>query len=401
MTVVSECKKTVVFLRSNYRNVLRHLILILTATAFLFSDFRLGSFTFSDFILMAITGLLAVSGKIRITRQQGFWILVILSFLLLHVILHIQRPEIFSRTVVVTQSVKVLFYLTALLAIYNFIIERSLQASFLKISTILAVLSVLIGVYITIAIYSDGRLPYEFFWNFTRTHPTSFEFQGNPDIIRTRSLFSEPAHLGYYLLVILSANLFNTMKIKTGPLMLGTLIMGILFTLSYSMILALAVVLAYYFISHSLKNGFNWNKYHLIFIALVFLMGVIFWDFISVTLIDRSVRIVSGQDPSTTNRLLESWQYVDSSNILVGNGIGHTPVITNNFAYVLSDFGLIGFIPVMIFTGYLFHVNLPFAMLLVLLNMFRGGYLSAALWIVLLYFFVYSFKEKEMSIDRS
>lgn len=381
----------------NSKSVLEYVILVLTSLAFLLSDFLHGGFSFADFIFAFILGLLIITANIRVRRKQAFWLSIPILISMLNIILLVQNGVSVSSSLLASQFIKILFYLLATTSVYNFIKDRRLEGKFLKISTVVALISILTGLYITFAIYSEGLLPYEFFWEFTRSHPTSYEFQGNPSIIRTRSLFSEPAHFGFFLLVILAANMFNKTGYKLNKPIIVFLILGIVSTLSYSMILGLLIVLFLYAVIYVKNNSIVWRRYYWVYLVASLAILFIFWEFIFLTLIDRTMRIISGQDPSTTNRLFESWQYIGSNNWILGNGIGHTPVITNNFAYVLSDFGIVGFIPLLVFTGILIYINTPFAILFVLLNMFRGGYLSASFWIVLLYFFLYSFKEKEKS----
>lgn len=372
-----------------------YFILVLISISFLLSDFRHGAFTFADYILIGVFLLLVITLRIRLSLNQIGILSGLGVMLLINGLIQMRYSDITTQSVLVTQSVKLLFYAGNMVLIFNFIKEDKLEKTFLNTNNYIALVSIVIGIYITIALYSNGRLPFEFFWEFTRSHPTSYEFQGNPNIIRTRSLFSEPAHFGYYLLVILGANLFNKQSYRPNIAIISVLSLGVLSTLSYSMVVGLILTMIMYLVITFKGRRLEWrNSYYWLF-GFFSVLIVAFWNFISVTIIDRTRRIFSGQDPSTTNRLLESWQYVSSDTILIGNGIGHTPVITNNFAYILSDFGLMGFIPALVGTGFLFYLNIPFAVLVVLLNIFRGGYLSAPFWIVLLIFFLYSFKEND------
>lgn len=373
--------------------------LFLIGLAFLISDFIHYHFSFADFIFIAVLPILFIMGQYRIYAEQVKWLFTPVLVLLINIILSVQHIPGIETTVLVTQSIKGLFYLFALVGLYNYIRRNQEEERFLKVNNVLAIFSVCIGVYITIALYSDGRLPFEGLWHFTRSHPTSYEFQGNSDIIRTRSLFSEPAHFGFYLNSLLACNLFNKQKFEKQWLAILFLVVGVMITLSYSMIGIMFLILLVYLISMVRQGKVVFQKKKLAIIPLVLLVLLMFWDVIDETLIQRTLRIFSGDDSSAFNRMIESWEYVSPSHWWLGNGIGHTPTITNNFAYVLSDFGIIGFIPAVIFTIWLLVLNLPIALVYVMLNISRGGYLSPTFWLLTLFTLLYSAKQRENEHD--
>lgn len=367
-------------------------LLSLVGLAFLLSDFRYNGFTFADFLLMFMMLILFLSGQMRLTCKQGMIIAIIVSILIVNMVSSIKfNPDIIQRNLM-TQSIKLSFYLITMMVLYNYIDRFNLRKSFLTINKVIAYASIVIGIYITLALYTGGELPYEFLWRFTRSHPTSYEFQGNPNIIRTRSLFSEPAHFGFYLNVILASILFNVQHYKKRLVDVVILVAGILTTLSYSMVGIMLILLTYYSLAYVKEKKIRWSIRHTIIVGVIIVGLFIFWDYLYITLIERTLNILGGNDSSVTNRLFNSWQYVADQSLIYGNGISHTPTITNNFAYMLSDFGLIGFIPFILFTIYMLYVNVPFGLTFVMLNFSRGGYLAAPFWIVLLFYFLYSLK---------
>lgn len=391
-------KRWIVFHERNLK-IWAPFFITLSALAFLLSDFLYRYFSFGDFIFIFMIALMFFIGQYRIKPHQVTWIAIPILILLLNMILSMQHVDLVDTSVLVTQSIKAVFYLFVLVGLYNFIKRNKLERKFLSIHTHVAFVAVAIGLYITIALYSNERLPHEFLWTFTRSHPTSYQFQGNPAIIRTRSLFSEPAHFGYYLVTILSAHLFNKQDLERNWLSLSVLILGILLTLSYSMIAILLIMIFIFIVQQIVRGSAEWKKSYFLFIPLLAIVVVLFWEFIDEALIQRTLNILSGEDSSTVNRLFESWSYVDSSRLIIGNGIGHTPAITNNYAYILSDLGLIGLIPALIFTAWLFIKNYPMAIVFVFLNVSRGGYLSPAFWFVCLFVLVFSIDNSEKLVN--
>lgn len=385
---------------SLYKVVLSNVLLSLTAFAFLFSDFRHGAFTFADYILILVMGIVLFSLQLQIKPNQ----IKVLIFVGLILLVNIGYSLYFNDTVsfnnLMTQSIKLLFYATTVIALYNYIDRNNLSHSFLTINKFVAFFSILIGLYITIAIYSDGLLPYEGLWHFTRRHPTSYEFQGNPNIIRTRSFFSEPAHFGYYLNIILASILFNVRNYKKKLSEITILIIGILLTMSFSMVVIMTVIIALFTLLQLKENGFKWKKEYYLVIGFFIFLIIIFWEFLFVTIILRTLNIMSGTDNSATNRMIESWQYVGEQSVIFGNGISHTPTITNNFAYIISDLGLIGFVPFLIAVLYMIYKNFPMGIVFVMLNFSRGGYLAAPFWLVLLFYYLYSIENDRDKIFR-
>lgn len=258
-----------------------------------------------------------------------------------------------------------------------------------------AVFAIAIGLYITIAIALNKELPYEFIWEFTRTDTFSYQFQGNSNIIRTRSLFSEPAHLGYFLNIVLTINLFSKYKDDYKLFFETFIIFGILLTLSYSSIIIMISLIILRSIMYIYNNGFKKikiNKYGLLFILIIVVASAfIMQDFLYTTLIERTIGIFNGIDNSAYNRIYNSWSYISKESLVLGNGIGHTPPIQNIYAYFLSDLGILPFIIICAFTVYVLKLNLGFGFAFILLNFSKGGYLSPIFLVFLICLFIFTF----------
>src|SRR5699024_10554292 len=106
--------------------------------------------------------------------------------------------------------------------------------------------------------------------------------------------------------------------------------------------------------------------------------------------VDRFERITSGEDTSANARLLGSWEYVNDDNFFTGNGIGSTPPIFNNYAYIITELGIVPLILVVILTYSIFRRNIYFGLYFVYFTAAKGCYLSAFYWLFLALFFLYS-----------
>lgn len=365
------------------------LILFLLSISFALTDWMLNIFTFTEFFLMFIGICLFISGNYHIKFRQVKWILLILGVISANILLNYFNNEQFILKVGIAGLIKVTFYVMITMGLYNYVKSYMLEEKLLKIINIVAVIVCLIGIYITIALYTDGRLPYEFFWKFTRADASSYRFDGNEFLVRTRSLFSEPSYLGYYLNIVLGMNLFNKLNIKIPTVINLFLTIMVVLTTSYSSITALIIMYVLYFLDFRKIKEFKWTKmmwgYAGVLVAVIFLFRGIIYE----SLIKRTIDILNGQDFSAIYRIIRSWEYVNKEHIFMGNGMGHTPEIWNIYAYILSDLGLIAFILSCLFSIYLLLINYKMAILFIVSNFQKGGYLSSAFWVYLLLLFIY------------
>ena len=372
-------------------------ILFLLSISFAVTDWMFGIFTFTEFFLMFIGICLLISGNYHIRNKQIKWIVLILGVITANILLNYFNNEQFELKVGIAGLIKVTFYVLITMGLYNYVEKYMLEEKLLKSINIIAVIVCIIGVYITFSLYSGDILPYEFFWKFTRLDASSYRFNENESLIRTRSLFSEPSYLGYYLNIILGMNFFNKLKIKIPTLINAILTLTVILTFSYSSLAVLLIIYALQFLNIKQMKTFKWTKTMSVYVGILVAIVFLFKNLIYETMIRRTIDILNGQDFSTIFRIIRSWNYVNKEHIFMGNGIGHTPNIWNIYAYILSDLGLIAFVLSCLFSIYLLLKNFKMATLFIILNFQKGGYLSSAFWIYLLLLFVYISSNREQA----
>lgn len=371
----------------------------LISIAFLVSDWVVLYSSFGDFVLAFTVVLFAALGQVKLSRKLIGYGSIPVLFLVLNYVLNVNFNDYwFDTTRAYLSAAKIAIYLSTLLLTYSLIKRKRLMKQFLKISNAFAILSIIIGIAITILIYMNRETVYTFLWTFTRTDQTSYLFNENPNIVRTRSLFSEPAHLGFYLNTVIFANVFS--EEKNNYWVLSILAAGVLLTLSYSMIIILIVTSMAYLASLLIKGDFKWHWWYFTPLIPLVVLSVYFWEYIDVAILQRTLDIFAGTDGSAYNRIIESWIYVPEERIIFGNGIAHSPPITNIFAYVLTDFGLVGFIPYVIFTLYIFYIKPSLFVLFIMMNAAKGGYLNPSIWLFLLFMFVCMFRKSTGRVNR-
>lgn len=379
------------WLEFNKKNnhVWSNIILFLMSLSFVVTDWMIGIFTLSDYIFALVGISLFISGNYKIKRKQLLWILLVLGVIVANIVMNVYNNELFILKTGMAALIKVSYYVALVIGVYNYVKDQKLEAQFLKILNIVAVIVCFIGIYITIALYSNGQLPYEFFWKFTRTDLLSYAFNENLDFIRTRSIFSEPAYLGYFLNIVLAMNYFNkvNVKIKKGFTILISLTLFL--TFSYSAIGIMLMIQVLYFINKINLKNFKWTKNTTVSVLLLIVAMIFSWDLINETIINRTADILSGEDGSAYFRIIRSWDYVNTEHVFLGNGIGHTPNIWNVYAYILSDLGLIAFLLSCLFSFYTLFVNFRMGLVFIALNFQKGGYLNPAFSIFLLLIFIY------------
>lgn len=393
MSITNNIKKWVDF-HSHRLNYWAPLFMVLFAVAFVLSDWTYAGLTFADYILIALFAIMFLIGQIRIGKKQ--FILISIFVLLLmgsNIANYFWNDYYVSLPLQAVSTIRITFYIVIMLSFFNFIRNNKLEKRFLNINNIFAIVAIVIGVYISIAIIS-GELPYEKLWTFTRQDQLSYYFYGDSMIVRTRSLFSEPAHFGFYLNTILAANLFNKRNININYFMVIPISLGIILTFSYSMIFISGIFWLLHIVQQFIRGNLQWNNWYLLTVIVFLVFIYLFWDLIDTAIVERTRSILSGEDNSAFNRLVESWNYVNPNRWWFGNGLGHSPPITNIYSYFLTDLGLFGFVPIVVFTIWLFTKNYSFGILFILLNFSRGGYLAPHFWIMLSFILIYSLNDQ-------
>lgn len=370
------------------------LILFLMSISFVVTDWMIGIFTVTDYIFAIVGFSLLVSGNYRVRKKQLLWILLLLGVIVVNIVMNVNLNEQFVLKTGIAALIRITYYAGLVVGVYNYVKDQELEARFLKILNIVAVVVCMIGVYITIALYSQGKLPYEFFWNFTRTDLLSYAFNENPAFIRTRSIFSEPAYLGFFLNIVLAMNYFNKVNVKVHKGFSLVLTLTMLLTFSYSAIGIMVMIQILNILKKMNFRSLKWTKKTTIYVLLFLVVILLSWDLIDATIIQRTGDILSGEDGSAYFRIIRSWDFVNTEHIFLGNGIGHTPNVWNVYAYILSDLGLIAFILSGLFSLYLLLVNFKLGLVFIALNFQKGGYLNPAFSILLLLIFVYMGNKK-------
>lgn len=365
------------------------ILLSMVSLSFFLSDWLISIVTFADVTLGIVLATLIIIGAFKVKLTQMKWIGLPLAMILINNGYQFLTNDSFNIRLGIASFIKIGFYLVVIVGLFNYIKERRFETKFLLILNWVALILGMIGIYITIALYSDGQLPFRFFWEFTRYDIYSYFFESNPAIIRTRSLFSEPAHFGYFLNLVLAFNLFSRIKLEKYWIFNVLLALIIFSTFSYSMIGIMGISFGIKLIEKIIYKEIKWHSGYWVLIIGLAILTVVFWEFIEVTLVQRTMALFSGEDTSAQMRLIESWQYIQRDTILFGNGIGHTPVITNTFAYFQSDLGVLGTVAALVLTVSIMKHNFALSVVFVLLNISKGGYLGPAYWLMVLCILVF------------
>lgn len=366
-------------------------VMFLLTLSFILSDWMISAFAVSEIIMGFILVIILVNDSSSIKNINYRFIVLLLSFFAVQFTYNMSVDMIFVFRRAIFNVVKVLFYVVFINSVYNYIKKQSLEKNILVFLNSAALIVIMLGIYITLAILYFDQWPYEFLWTFTRSDLHSYRFRGPGFIIRTRSVFSEPAHLGYFLNIVLTLNLFSKFK-KSIPYWLnGVIIAGVLITFSYASIGVMGLVLLIKIALLPNKKELLRQNYLIIIVSGIIgaVMVFVFWDYFYQTIIMRTTDILSGGDNSAFVRLINSWLYISWDTLLLGRGLGHTPPLQNVYAYYLSDTGVIPFAASLMFTYYLIKYNTGIGLSFLLLNFQKGGYLSPIfnlyLLIVLLY----------------
>lgn len=384
----------------NTNNIFNYILIILLVISALISDWVVGPVSISDFFIGLIVVLIILHDNeiLRILRYR--WFLIIMVLLLFHGLYHYFYNDEFIVKLFIYSFVKVFMYAISIKVMYIYITKNKLEHTTLIFLNVGALVAIILGIYITISIVMNDNMPYEFLWTFTRTKHFSYVYKEFSNIIRTRSIFSEPAHLGYFLNVILGLNFFG--RTKKIPVIFSVLIiLGVGLTLSYASIgvtLILIGIKGLTLIKNKSYRSIN-NYYYLLIIPIVLLI-IIFYEYIEITIINRTLEIFSGTDRSAFNRLFSSWSYVDKESIFFGNGIAHTPPIQNVYAYFLSDFGIFGLLLSLLVTIKLLTLNTGLGILFILLNFQKGGYLSPIFMVLLVLLSLYAVDNNKTIKDK-
>ncbi|MFL2059878.1 hypothetical protein ACEN4K_10560 [Marinilactibacillus psychrotolerans] len=398
----------------NRQPIFNHIFLFIIAAAFVVSDWMYGAFTFTELIMGMALLVLILSGKYRIHIHQFKWILAPIIIISLHTVYLFNVQEDFALRVSVIALIKLSYFLFLIVGIYNYVRVQKLEKEFLIWNNLMAMIILAIGSYIAIAVYTeinfDQNLPYEFLLKFTRLD--GHLYRKDIPIVRMKSIFQEPAHLGYYLNSILMVNLLNKNHIKITRWISTFLVIGVVLTLSYSSVFIMLAILCFWLLRNGnlLKGKIQWSSSIFFSLILIFFVIFLFRGLIYTTLIQRTIEIATGTESSGYERLIISWRYINKETYLFGYGFLQSPgMLWNVFAYVFTELGLIVFTLYILNIGYLMRFNIPIALVFILMNFAKGGYLSSSYWFLILLVIIYSgqhyesvylFRRKEEQLEK-
>ncbi|OOL80942.1 hypothetical protein BWX42_03460 [Dolosigranulum pigrum] len=380
-----------------YPTIFNTALIVLLVWVMILSDWSVLNVSIGDFLLVGIVLLLLSNVPIDFSKkQQQLFIISTSSIILITLLAYITGPADMNIKLLLFSNVKLMFYIGTVMMIYNYISSRGLKPKFVRINTYMSLLVIAIGIVIIYLILTEQLEILHKIWYFTRIDDRSYHL-GSSDIIRMRSLFAEPAHLGFYL----NISLYFVLKQRNKYWLVYTVLIsiGIVLTLSYSMIMIGSWLIMSTIAKHVKLSQFKWDGRYLIVVAVMLLIALIFGEFLYEAIYIRTLNILSGEDGSAIARLMGSWQQIDSGHLLFGVGAAHSTNITNMYAYALSDFGIIGLLGLLAGTGIIFTFGLREGVFFTLMNISKGGYLNPLFWLFILVIGLTNFNHKHTNRD--
>lgn len=380
-----------------YPTIFNTALIVLLVWVMILSDWSVLNVSFGDFLLVGIVLLLLSNVPIDFSKkQQQLFIISTSSIILITLLAYITGPADMNIKLLLFSNVKLMFYIGTVMMIYNYISSRGLKPKFVRVNTYMSLLVIAIGIVIIYLILTDQLDILHKIWHFTRIDDRSYHL-GSSDIIRMRSLFAEPAHLGFYL----NISLYFVLKQRNKYWLVYAVLIsiGIVLTLSYSMIMIGSWLIMSTIAKHVKLSQFKWDGRYLIVVAVMLLIALIFGEFLYEAIYIRTLNILSGEDGSAIARLMGSWQQIDSGHLLFGVGAAHSTDITNMYAYALSDFGIIGLVGLLTGTGIIFTFGLREGVFFTLMNISKGGYLNPLFWLFILVIGLTNFNHKHTNRD--
>lgn len=380
-----------------YPTIFNTALIVLLVWVMILSDWSVLNVSFGDFLLVGIVLLLLSNVPIDFSKkQQQLFTISTSSIILITLLAYITDPADMNIKLLLFSNVKLMFYIGTVMMIYNYISSRGLKPKFVRINTYMSLLVIAIGIVIIYLILTDQLDILHKIWYFTRIDDRSYHL-GSSDIIRMRSLFAEPAHLGFYL----NISLYFVLKQRNKYWLVYTVLIsiGIVLTLSYSMSMIGSWLIMSTIAKHVKLSQFKWDGRYLIVVAVMLLIALIFGEFLYEAIYIRTLNILSGEDGSAIARLMGSWQQIDSGHLLFGVGAAHSTNITNMYAYALSDFGIIGLLGLLAGTGIIFTFGLREGVFFTLMNISKGGYLNPLFWLFILVIGLTNFNHKHTNRD--
>lgn len=365
------------------------IIYILLLLSFFLSDWKIpiGGLSFSDLFAVVIFGITIVDIK-YLNRKQVLFVLILFCFLGINIYSNYILNPLFEIGSSWIYFGKFTIYSIVLCNIYNLTRIYKMESVLFKFLSIGTLISISFAFFIYLIQTLQLSIPYEFLWKFTRADVASYTFRGT-SLIRMRGLSSEPSYFGGQILLILTINYFNQFGFKFNPKLEYLILTCGILSFSFSVVPILLFLKICDFLN---RYGLDFFRKYWFVLLLIFSIGivVVFFDQFYATFFGRIITIFNKGDTSASSRIVGSWQYVQ--NTFIGNGVGKTPPIWNNFAYILSDFGLIPFLIFLLGTLYMLKNNFYFGFFFIMISFQKGGYLSFYYWLIICLFFIFSKK---------
>lgn len=369
--------------KAKHTTVFDNIVVLLFTLSFVTVDWTLSIVTFSDVILLLCVILLILKSKVIITTVQFKYFVLLFMGLIINLCGQLLINAELNVRLSIASILKVTFYSLTLFSMYNFIEKEELSLILKKHLKIVTLLIIIIGVYILFNLnYYHLNIPFEFFWTFTRND--GFRFMGERTYFRANSIFSEPAHYGFFLNTVLFYLLNGKQITKSDTITILVIIGAVITTFSYSSLLIAIVVIGSFALENYKRKSLVFNKKYAVISLIIFSTLVfVFRETIYLTTINRTLNIISGEDSSAYNRIIGSFQYISRDNLYTGNGLAQTPPIFNNFAYFITDLGIFGITLSISSVMYFFIKNWHMGVIFILFSSIKGGYLSSQYWLLL------------------
>lgn len=289
---------------------------------------------------------------------------------------------------------KLIFYVGVYYSAYT--LMRSVDSDIIfKQTTNILTLNSVIAIYVLIAI--KYNLPFNLFW-YGLDVPEGTAYYAGTSIVRARGVFTEPAILGYFLVMGLAFVLLNGYKMRKFKALLIWL--GVLLTFSVTTyFLAFIVILVHY------RNNL---KKHLKLVLVMVVLGATFYSIpafkepIQMAVVDRVLLLFEDNDGRVTSgsmRLNGTWDIALGNleeSYLLGSGLGNhslsysrlngyynsdTAIESHSIlSYVLGTTGVVGFL-IFLSLFKVFKFNKALGVVFFASMFVNGNFLSITFWI--------------------
>lgn len=291
-----------------------------------FYDLSLFGINFADFGLIIFLLNLFLTKKIKIKFTKATFILVILIIYIIISYVEVGERDYFKIGTYLTNTLRLLIYLVALLVIPRYLVINNLVKKYIDYSLIIAyyisVLAIIEIISKGIGIEQNFQIPF-----LTKQYNAEYG-----KLFRATTFFSEPAHLCFYLTLVLIQYLFyynKTQNININKKHVLILIVGSFTTFSFGNfpLIFIGIFMYYKYIKKTKIHLIRRYKItFLTFISLLVAIIIFYEPLIKKNVIaDRITDISNGEDGSTIHRIYgmhELGKYIIDNETYFGTGWG-------------------------------------------------------------------------------